>query len=94
MKKDKLTQDLMEAGYGLREIKAMPRYKKVDEWLMYNGIYGYTNEIIRIVFEAYGADPSDMYDDDDKRALERESQEAWQQAGRDLMEAWEELSYI
>lgn len=36
------------------EVDAMTRYEMVDVWLKYNGIIGYTDEIIKMLSSATG----------------------------------------
>lgn len=38
------------------EVDAMNRYEMVDEWLKYNGIIGYTDDIIKMLSNATGTD--------------------------------------
>ena len=38
------------------EVAEMNRYEMVDEWLKYNGIIGYTNDIIKVLSNATGTD--------------------------------------
>ena len=38
------------------EVDAMNRYEMVDEWLKYNGIIGYTDDIIKMLSCATGTD--------------------------------------
>lgn len=54
--KKQLHEDLLEAGFDREEIKDMNSYELVDEWLIWNGIYGFTRDIINVVFAAYGMD--------------------------------------
>lgn len=36
------------------EVAEMSRYEMVDEWLKYNGIIGYTDDIIKMLSNATG----------------------------------------
>ena len=36
------------------EVAEMNRYEMVDEWLRYNGIIGYTDDIIKVLSSATG----------------------------------------
>lgn len=36
-----------------KEVEAMTPYEMVDAWLRWNGIIGYTDDIIDMVFAAY-----------------------------------------
>lgn len=36
-----------------KEVEAMTPYEMVDAWLRWNGIIGYTDDIIYMVFAAY-----------------------------------------
>ena len=38
------------------EVDEMNRYEMVDEWLKYNGIIGYTHDIIEVLSKATGTD--------------------------------------
>ena len=38
------------------EVDEMNRYEMVDEWLKYNGITGYTDDIIKMLSNATGTD--------------------------------------
>lgn len=38
------------------EVEEMNRYEMVDEWLKYNGIFGYTDDIIKVLSNATGVD--------------------------------------
>lgn len=42
-----------ECGYSSEAIVKMTPYQKVNNWLKYHGIIGYTNDILDIVFAAY-----------------------------------------
>lgn len=38
------------------EVDEMNRYEMVDKWLKYNGIIGYTDDIIKVLSNATGVD--------------------------------------
>ena len=41
-------------GFTKEEVDAMTRYEMVDVWMKYNGIIGYTDEIIKVLSSATG----------------------------------------
>lgn len=54
MTKDELQDYLIyEAEYSEEEVMCMSDYELVDNYLQYNGIFGYTNDILEVVEAAY-----------------------------------------
>lgn len=50
MSKQELNQYLIEeCGYSEEDVKNMDAWDKIDAWLSYNGIIGYTTDIIELV---------------------------------------------
>lgn len=55
MTKEELKQYLIdESEYSEREVDGMTDLEMVDAYLTWNGIIGYTSDIIEAVFAAYG----------------------------------------
>lgn len=48
-KKELDTYLVEEAEYSEEEVKNMDAYDKIDAWLKYNGIIGFTSDIIQLV---------------------------------------------
>lgn len=65
MTKDELKEYLVvSAEYTESEVEQMTDFKLVDAYLEYNGIVGYTNDIVDVVLHAFGflADNQDVDD--------------------------------
>ena len=62
MTKDELKDYLVcEAGHTDAEVESMTDFELVDAYLTWNGIIGYTEDIVDVVRHAFG----DMSDDED-----------------------------
>ena len=56
-KVDELKSELIDyCEFTEEEVDAMSRYEMFDEWLQYNGIVGYTDDIIKALSCATGTD--------------------------------------
>lgn len=56
-KVDELKSELIDyCEFTEEDVDAMSRYEMVDEWLKYNGIIGYTDDIIKVLSNATGVD--------------------------------------
>ncbi len=56
-KVDDLKSELIDyCEFTEEEVDAMNRYEMFDEWLRYNGIFGYTDDIIKMLSNATGTD--------------------------------------
>jgi len=45
-----------EAEYSTREVERMSRTEKLNAWLEYEGIIGYTDDILEVITALVGAD--------------------------------------
>jgi len=45
-----------EAEYSTRKVAQMSRVEKLDAWLKYQGIVGYTDDILEVITALVGAD--------------------------------------
>jgi len=56
-KVDELKCELIDyCEFTEEEVDTMSRYEMFDEWLKYNGIIGYTDDIIKMLSDATGTD--------------------------------------